>query len=170
MIRLLRIPAILGIVSALHAFPAGAQSEEAREPISAPYAQMLVRAEMSQHPGLTFIGLHATPPGGKHNLIVACSNLEKIGLVSTQEDMIYAQTGRAKAFPKPQKHDFEVDLWFGDHENRTLGMIVLHMKDSTVTDQAGALKQASVIQKELQKRIANHDQLFGPESSAAAAQ
>lgn len=118
---------------------------------------------MTAHPELKFIGLHVTPPGETDNLIIACSNPAKVGLVSTTQDMVFAQPGQAKVFSKPNRSDREVDLWFGDSAGQTLGMIVIHFDGPEIKSDDAALQRAQLIQQELQKQISSRDQLFGRE-------
>lgn len=153
-----RIASVAAIATGLLA--AACFAQEAREPVKAPYGDALVKQEMTAHPEIIFLGLHVTPPGRENNLIVACSNPDKIGLQSTAADMVFAQPHQAKVFSKPGRNDYEVDLWFGDKAGRTLGMLVVHLNSSAVKDENGALQCALRIQKELQDRIPDRDQLF----------
>lgn len=134
--------------------------EAQREAVKAPYADALVKQEMAAHPEIAFLGLHVTPPGKTNNLIVACSNPDKVGLVSTDADMVFAKPRQAKVFSKPGRNDYEVDLWFGDNAGRTLGMIVVHLNSSVVKNENGALQRARFIENELQKRISDRNDLF----------
>lgn len=134
--------------------------EPPRKPVSAPYADHLVKQTMATHSELKFIGLHVTPPGEADNLIIACSNPAKIGLVSTDKDMVFAQPKQAKVFSKPNRTDREVDLWFGDSADQTLGMLVIHFDSPEIGTDDAALQRAQLIEQELQKQISSREQLF----------
>lgn len=50
------------------------------------YAQKLVNETMAHHPDLIVIGLHATPPGGSGQRMIA-SNLDRIGKKDDDDDI-----------------------------------------------------------------------------------
>jgi hypothetical protein len=74
--------------------------------------------------------------------------------------LVFTQSHEAKVFSKPDRNDYEVDLWFGDKAGRTPGMMAVHLNSSAVKDENGALHRAFSIQKGLQDRISDRDELF----------
>jgi hypothetical protein len=135
-------------------------AEPARKVVSAPYADKLVRQLMAGHSDLKFIGLHVTPPGETRNLIIACPKPALIGKESSSSDMEFAEPSRARVISKPNVDDHEVDMWFGDASGRTLGMLVIHLEGPGITSDEIALREAQLIEKELQRQITSREQLF----------
>jgi hypothetical protein len=58
------------------------------------FAQRLVDDLVARYPELARVGLHVTPPGGGHNVIIASNVREKIGRPSDPEDLKAMQAGQ----------------------------------------------------------------------------
>ena len=138
------------------------RGEDRWEPVSAPYAQKLVREALTAHNEITFIGLHAIPPGKKSNLIVACNDPSKVGKVSTSRDMGIVQAKQTKVQFNKNHNYYEVDQWFGDTAGSPLGMIVFHIAAAGAGNEQEAVKQATLVRDELQRKIPSRQRLFEP--------
>lgn len=86
------------------------------------YIQHLVDLELAAHPNVVIIGIHATPPGAKQNVIVA-SNIGRIGKAADDDDMHVITSGETKTEPDPANGRFEVEEVLKDVGGEVVGGI-----------------------------------------------
>jgi hypothetical protein len=146
--------------AALLALPAFCQEADRFIPVKAPAAQRLVQKISANHPEMEFIGLHVTPPRKSDNVIIACTDSSKLGKVSTDRDMELVKAKDTKVQYNKAHNYYEVDQWFADSGGNTLGMIVYHFSAEHAKSEEEAVKLATNVRGDLQKRIPNLQSLF----------
>jgi hypothetical protein len=159
--------AILSIVFAAGALRTFAQSAPTQAPaiyihVDAPTAQRIVVAEKAMHPEIVKIGLHATPPNAKDNVIIANDIPSKIGKKSSDVDMQKLAIGKAVAvrIEKDSIYDLLLpitDLRGGDLDG---GFLVMEIPFAKAANEEEALKIGIAIRDELQSKIVSKSALY----------
>src|ERR1700736_5053325 len=73
---------------------APSQSDQSPPPNNI-YAQKIIDQIAAKHPEVTIMSMHMTPPNGTDAILIACSDLSKVGRKSTPEhDLIVMKTGQ----------------------------------------------------------------------------
>lgn len=70
-------------------------------------------------------------------------------------------SGKSKVERNDKGKFFDLCLPISDASDHPLGITVMEIPYSSATDSDNALKQASAVRDEMQKKISDHDQLFG---------
>jgi iron complex outermembrane receptor protein len=124
-------------------------------------AQKLVNELMAAHPELVVVGLHATPPGGKDQFMIA-TNLDRVGKKDDDDDK--AVSVEHKIILAPNLKDpakFEVQVWLKDAAGNQLtaaaGFVFKYKKgDSEIM----MLTKAIAFRDELAAKTPTYDALF----------
>jgi hypothetical protein len=152
---------VLGVTCASggYALAAGALGKAADNAI---FAQTLVNEQMSKHPELVVLGLHAPKPGAKDSHMIA-SNLDRIGKEDDEDDLAVAQ--ERKTILAPNMKDpgkFEVAVPLKDASGKVIGSLSTVFKYTAGDDEVKMHQAALAIRDEVAKKIPNVAALFKP--------
>ena len=142
------------LLAALVAASLPAQTVQAR------YAQYVLTTTMSAHPELQKMGLHAVPPGGQDETIIACSVPSKIGKKSSAGDLEIEHAGKPSVKTVSDKSFYDLALPLTDANKRPVGMIVMEMPFSGASSPDDAISKAQAITNEVERQIPSQDALF----------
>jgi DNA-binding beta-propeller fold protein YncE len=135
-------------------------AQTAYVPINAPYAQNLLVTTKNAHPELQKLGLHAIPPGQEDYAIIANPIVSKIGKKSSAGDLSVLTSGKPSVKRNDEGKFFDLCLPISDAAGTPLGITVMEIPYAAAKDADDALAKATVIRNEMQRKIANHDELF----------
>ena len=128
--------------------------------VQAHYAQYLLTTTMSAHPELQKMGLHAVPPRGQDEIIIACSVPSKIGKKSSAGDLEVEHAGKPSVNTVADKSFYDLALPLTDRSNHPIGMIVMEMRFSGASSANDAIEKAKVITQDVEHQIPSRDSLF----------
>jgi DNA-binding beta-propeller fold protein YncE len=151
---------LLSILMLAVAVPAALPAQSTYIPVNAPYAQSLVVATKNAHPELQKLGLHAIPPGQSDYAIIANAILSKIGKKSSAPDLVVRTSGKPRVERNDKGKFYDLCLPISDAAGNSIGITVMEIPYGSATDADDALAKGAAIRDEMQKKIANHDQLF----------
>lgn len=126
------------------------------------YAQSLVNDEMSKHPELLVLGMHATKPGAQGSHMIA-ANLDRIGKDDDDDDIAVAKERKTILAPnmkEPTK--FEVAVPLKDSSGQVIGSLSTVFEYAAGDDEVKMHVAALAIRDELAKKIPNVAALFKP--------
>jgi hypothetical protein len=126
------------------------------------YAQKLVNEQMSKHPELLVIGLHAAKPGSKKSTMIA-TNLDRIGKADDEDDLAVSRERKTILAPnlkEPTK--FEVAVPLKDAAGEVIGSLSTVFKYAAGDDEVKMHAAALAIRDELAKQIPSVAALFKP--------
>jgi hypothetical protein len=126
------------------------------------YAQKLVNEQMSKHPELLVIGLHAAKPGSKKSTMIA-TNLDRIGKADDEDDLAVSRERKTILAPnlkEPTK--FEVAVPLKDAAGDVIGSLSTVFKYTAGDDEVKMHAAALAIRDELAKQIPGVAALFKP--------
>ncbi len=131
------------------------------------YAQKLTEEIAAKHPEVTIVSMHMSPPDGTDAVIVACSDLSKVGKKSTPEhDLIVMKTGKptggANGGRRDEKSVFHFTYPLLDKPGTIIGSVVLEIKYSYSNDASVAMKLGQSIAYEFRAQIPSKAKLFEP--------
>jgi hypothetical protein len=135
-------------------------AQTAYVPVNAPYAQNLLVSMKKAHPELQKLGLHAIPPNQQDYVIIANPIASKIGKRSSPADLSVLTFGKPTVKPDDKGKFFDLCLPLSDAAGTLLGITVMEIPYAAAKDADDALAKATVVRDEMQRKIANHDQLF----------
>ncbi len=135
--------------------------------VQAQFAQYLLTETMSQHPELQKMGLHAVPPGGQDELIIACSVPSKIGKKSSPGDLETEHSGKPSVKAVSDKSFYDLALPLEDAGKHPIGMIVMEMPFTAASSPEEAVQKAQAITDRVEQQIPTLDALFKEAPSTA---
>lgn len=150
------------LVSALSSFAQQTSPVPAKVEVHAPFAQQLILTEKATHPEIQKLGLHAVPPGQTQNVIIANNLAEKIGKVSSPNDMRLVAPGAPVAVRMEQGSFFDTFVPLHDLGGTTIGFLVMEVPFSTASTEQEAIQKGMSIRDEIQQQAPALDVLFGP--------
>lgn len=121
-------------------------------------AQKLVDEVVARHPELVRIGLHVMPPAGAENVVIASNIPDKIGQKSDSEDL--SAMGSRRPVVLKEGNDFDVTLPLRDASGRIIGAIGLTFEPRPGEQEAGAVRRARGIVREIERKIPSRPKLF----------
>jgi hypothetical protein len=132
--------------------------------VSAPFAQQLVVKEKAMHPEIQKLGLHAVPPGQTQNVIIANNLPEKIGKVSSANDMKLVGPGQPVAVRIDKGGFYDTFVPLHDRVGQVIGFLVMEVPFPTAGTEQGAIAKGTDIRDEIQQQVPALETLFGPAS------
>jgi hypothetical protein len=123
------------------------------------HAQKLVDQMLLKHPEVIVLAVHATPPKGKSNIIVA-SNFGRIGKKADDEDLKVISSGQPIAAVAAQGRRYSVELTLHDSEKKTIGALSVGLRYQNGADQKALLSKAEQVRDELQALVPSIETLF----------
>jgi hypothetical protein len=151
---LLTVLALAAPAAALAAEPAATLKEGS-------YARHLIDQQMARHPAIAVMAIHATPPGGQGNVIVA-SNIGRLGKPADADDLEVIRTGKPKMSVNKAGDHFEVLEPLKDVEGEVIGAlgVVYHYKAGD--DRPARIAEATQTRDQMARRIAHAGNLLDP--------
>jgi hypothetical protein len=130
--------------------------------VNAPLAQALVVKVKSGHDEIVKLGLHATPPSEKDNVIIANITPSKVGKKSSDKDMEKLAGGKPVAARIDKDSVYDLLLPITDAKGRDLsgGFVVMEVPYSKASNEEEAIKIGVVIRDELQRQIPSKKALY----------
>lgn len=125
---------------------------------AAPFAQHLVDEELSRHPEVLLMAIHAQPPDHK-NVIVA-SNFDRIGKIGDEDDMRCIRTGKSNL--EVNGPHFEDELALKDGSGRTIGALGVVFNYKPGDDKQHLIAIANTIGTDMSHQTSSESRLFGP--------
>ena len=125
------------------------------------YGQELVDQALAANPDVVILALHAIPPKGKDNEIVA-SNIGRIGKKADSDDMDVVNSGTPKLELNEEGDRFEVEERLLDVSGDTLGAVGVVFPYKAGDDKEARHRQADSIAASLRRRITNAGDLVEP--------
>lgn len=125
---------------------------------AAPFAQHLVDEELSRHPEVLLMAIHAQPPDHK-NVIVA-SNFDRIGKIGDEDDMRCIRTGKSNL--EVNGPHFEDELALKDGSGRTIGALGVVFNYKPGDDKQRLIAIANSIGADMSHQTPSESRLFGP--------
>ena len=153
-------PARVLVFEPLNLPPAPAAKVEVKEPVTAPYALKIVLEEMSQHPTLRRMGLHAIPPGQQAMAIIANVNETRIGVPTSQGDFAATKEGKISGPRIADGEFFNMKMPMLDAQGRKIGILVMEIPFTDAATEEEAARQADGIRSEISQKIPNVEALF----------
>ena len=123
------------------------------------HAQKLLDETLSKHPEVIGLALHATPPKGKSNIILA-SNFGRIGKKADDDDLKVISSGQPIAGVYAQGRRYSAELLLRDSANRTIGALSVSLRYQRGADQKALLSKAEQVRDELQALVPSIETLF----------
>ncbi len=123
------------------------------------YAQTLVDRLTAKHPDLLVMMLHATPPGGRKNVIIG-SNIGRFGKVADEDDARVIDKGETNLEVGGDKDRFETELPLNDMHGKRIGALGLVFSLAPGQDQDALHKHGMAIRDELARDIPDNVALF----------
>lgn len=143
--------------------PKAASAQTGYSHVSAPFAQRITANEMTRHAAqIQKIGLHAVPPGGSDNVIIASNTPAKIGKKSSASDMTILAAGQPHAITDQKGRFYDLALPITDRDGHDIGggLLVLEVPFADASNQDEALKIGIAIRDELKAEISSKDALY----------
>jgi hypothetical protein len=127
------------------------------------FAQKLVNEVMAANPDLMAIGLHAIPPGGTNQVVIAQTD-DIIGKKDSAGDLEVTNLDQAKIYPATLggKPRMKVMIAWHDGAGRKIGLAVLSFKPGEGVTALSAHIKAAKILDGLAVKIPNLAALFQP--------
>ncbi|MDB6168399.1 MAG: Pyrrolo-quinoline quinone beta-propeller repeat-containing protein [Verrucomicrobia bacterium] len=127
------------------------------------FAQKLVNDIMAANPELMAIGLHAIPPGGKDQVVIAQTD-DIIGKKDSAGDLDVTHQDQVKIYPSTLggKPRMKVMIAWHDGGGRKIGLAVLSFKPGEGVTALSAHIKAARILEDLGAKVPNLEALFQP--------
>jgi hypothetical protein len=126
------------------------------------YAQKLVNEQMSKHPELLVLGMHAPKPGAKGSTMIA-SNLDRIGKADDDDDLAVSRDRKTILAPNLQEPTkFEVAVPLKDASGKVIGSLSSVFKYAANDDEVKMHAAAVAIRDDVAKQTPNVGALFKP--------
>jgi hypothetical protein len=129
-------------------------------------AQQLADQVLAQHPDIEIFAIHATPPEGDYNVIVA-SNIGRIGKKGDNDDMRCVYTGKPNLEVNATGKRFEVEMQLHDSQGKVIGAVSVVYGYRPGADKEALHKSAEAVRAALERQIPSSDSLFEPAARAA---
>lgn len=123
------------------------------------YAQTLTERTVARHPDLLVMMIHATPPGGKTNVIIG-SNIGRFGKAADEDDLRVIDKGETNLEVGGDKDRFETELPLNDAHGARIGALglVFHYREGA--DKEAIHAHGLSIRDEIARQIPNSAALF----------
>jgi YVTN family beta-propeller protein len=140
--------------------PAPPAKNEVKEIVSAPAALEIVLQELTKHPTLRRIGLHAIPPGQKAMVIIANANETRIGVHTSQGDFDAVKEGKTYGPHIADGEFYNIKMPMLDAKGKKIGILVMEIPSTDVANEQEAAREAEAIRSEIAAKIKDEASLF----------
>ncbi len=124
-------------------------------------AQQLVDRTIAAHPELLVMMIHATPPGGAHNIVIG-SNIARIGKAADEDDLRVIEKGSTNLEVAESGDRFETELPLNDASGTRIGALGLVFKLNPGADKEAIHARGRAIRDHLARQISSNAALFAP--------
>jgi hypothetical protein len=125
------------------------------------YAQKLTERTVAAHPDLLVMMIHATPPGGKYNVIIG-SNIGRFGKKADEDDLRVIDKGSTNLEVGGDNDRFETELPLLDRSGKRIGALGLVFAYKPSDDKEAIHRHGLAIRDEVARGIPNNAALFRP--------
>jgi hypothetical protein len=125
------------------------------------YAQELTERTVEAHPDLLVMMIHATPPGGKYNVIIG-SNIGRFGKRADDDDLRVIDKGSTNLEVGGDNDRFETELPLLDRSGKRIGALGLVFGLKPNTDKEALHRHGLAIRDEVARAIPDNAALFRP--------
>jgi hypothetical protein len=154
--------AVAALLACASVAPAIADQPLGKAADNAIFAQKLVNEQMTKHPELLVMGVHASKPGARNSTMIA-SNLDRIGKADDEDDLAVSHERKTILAPNVKEPDkFEVAVPLKDAAGHVIGSMSAVFKYSPGEDEVKMHAAALAIRDELAKKTPDVAALFKP--------
>ena len=153
------------LLLAISALAQGTGTAPAKVEVYAPFAERLIQKEKALHPEIQKLGLHAVPPGQTQNIIIANNLPEKIGKVSSANDMRLVAPGQPVAVREERGSFFDTFIPLHDRDGKVIGFLVMEVPFKTANTEQEAIEEGARIRADVEQKTPTLETLFGPAGS-----
>ena len=125
------------------------------------YAQKLTERTIAAHPDILVMMIHATPPGGAHNVIIG-SNIGRFGKQADEDDLRVIDKGSTNLEVGGDNDRFETELPLLDRSGKRIGALGLVFGLKPDTDKEALHRHGLAIRDEVARAIPQNAALFRP--------
>lgn len=125
------------------------------------YAQRLTEKTVAAHPELLVMMIHATPPGGAHNVIIG-SNIGRFGKRADEDDLRVIDKGATNLEVGGDNDRYETELPLLDRAGDRIGALGLVFALKPGSDKEGLHRRGLAIRDEVARSIPSNAALFRP--------
>ena len=123
------------------------------------YAQELTERTVAAHPDILVMMIHATPPGGAHNVIIG-SNIGRFGKQADEDDLRVIEKGSTNLEVGGENDRFETELPLLDRSGKRIGALGLVFALKPDSDKEALHRHGLVIRDEVARAIPTNAALF----------
>lgn len=123
------------------------------------YAQTLTNKTVARHPDLLVMMVHATPPGGKRNIIIG-SNIGRFGKAADEDDLRVIEKGSTNLELGSDGDRFETELPLNDVRGQRIGALGLVFPFKVGDDKEALHRRGIAIRDEVAAEISSNAALF----------
>lgn len=123
------------------------------------YAQTLTARTVSQHPELLVMMVHATPPGGKKNVVIG-SNIGRFGKAADEDDLRVIDKGSTNLELGGDNDRFETEVPLLDAHGMRIGALGLVFPFKAGDDKEAIHRKGLAIRDEVASAIPSNAALF----------
>lgn len=123
------------------------------------YAQKLTERTIAAHPDLLVMMIHATPPGGAHNVIIG-SNIGRFGKQADEDDLRVIEKGSTNLEVGGDNDRFETELPLLDRSGKRIGALGLVFALKPGADKEALHRHGLAIRDEVARAIPSNAALF----------
>lgn len=154
-------PARILVYEVLNTPPSRPAKVDVREePVEARVAMQILQEELTLHPTIRRMGLHAVPPGQQAMVIIANVNETRIGVHTSQSDFDGTKDGKITGPRIADGQFFNMKMPMFDAQGRKIGILVMEIPWTDAANEEEAAHEADQIRSEVAKRIPNVGALF----------
>jgi hypothetical protein len=140
--------------------PRPAKVDVREQAVAAPLAMKILQEELTLHPTIRRMGLHAIPPGQQAMVIIANVNESRIGVHTSQSDFDGTREGKITGPRIPDGQFFNMKMPMFDAQGKKIGILVMEIPWTDAANEEEAAHQADQIRAEVGKKIPNAEALF----------
>ncbi|MFC5863206.1 hypothetical protein ACFPT7_12950 [Acidicapsa dinghuensis] len=130
--------------------------------VQAPFAQQLIVKLKNQHPEIQKLSLHAVPPGQTQSAIIASNLSEKIGKLSSPDDLAAVAAGQPNVHRVEQGKFWDTFVPVHDYRGDVIGFLIMEVPFRTASTESEAIAVGTMIRNQLQQQVPTLETLFGP--------
>jgi hypothetical protein len=134
----------------------------ARIVVHAAFAQQLIVRLKDQHPEIQKLSLHAVPPGETQSAIIASNLPEKIGKLSSPDDLATVAAGQPSVHRVEEGKFWDTFVPVHDRGGHVIGFLIMEVPFSTASTGSEAIAVGTRIRNEVQQQVPTLETLFGP--------
>lgn len=120
----------------------------------------ILQDELTLHPTIRRMGLHAVPPGQQAMVIIANVNETRIGVHTSQSDFDGTKDGKITGPRIADGQFFNMKMPMFDAQGAKIGILVMEIPWTDAANEEEAAREADQIRSEVAKKIPSVGALF----------